>query len=417
MPATRVDVVRVDLKAKKQVMQGFGSTVRVWSDPHLSKYPQTVVPPAAQAKILTAIYRRLGLTRSRQFLDAGIAPGPGGPYKFTGKLGRDQVAYVKQAKSYGLRTFLPAPVYLEDWMRADDPAGYVTYAMTILRYWRSQGVTVPFYSPINEPQVSHDFPPRWLHDVVVMLGRRLRAEGFKTKLVIPDDENPIDAYRRAQAVLSDPAARQYVGAVAYHIYRIGGPGDRLRLKALAARYRLPLWMTEYWSSSYGNWTGALSWAQTVHELIADDGVSAVDYLWAFFGDWVGPGGAMIEIRFDNGVYRSFATTPVYWVTGQFSRFVRPGYVRVAATPADGSAFVSAYTRPKRLVVVAINPHGQTTPIRVALTGGRLDRRVSAVRSSATEHWAPLPPTRANRTAFAATLAPNSITTFVARLAR
>ena len=32
----------------------------------------------------------------------------------------------------------------------------------------------------------------------------MRAAGLKTKLVIPDDENPADAYRRASAVLQDP---------------------------------------------------------------------------------------------------------------------------------------------------------------------------------------------------------------------
>ena len=202
---TNATSVTINLRAPRQVMQGFGSTVRVWSDPHLSRSPQTIVPAAAQAQILTAVYRRLGLTRSRQFLDPGIAPGPAGPYNFSAppKLGADQVAYVKQARVYGLTTFFPAPVYLEDWMKPDDPASYVTYAMTILRYWRSQGLKVPFFSPINEPQVSHDFPPQWMHDVVLMLGRQLRAAGFRTKLVVPDDENPIDAYPRAEAVLGD----------------------------------------------------------------------------------------------------------------------------------------------------------------------------------------------------------------------
>ena len=114
------------------------------------------------------------------------------------------------------------------------------------------------------------------------LGQQLRAAGFDTKLVIPDDQNPVDAYRRAEAVLSDPAARRYVAAVAYHIYSSkGGPTDWARLKALSSRYGLPVWMTEYWNRDWARWPGALGWAKTMHGLITTGGVGAIDYLFAF----------------------------------------------------------------------------------------------------------------------------------------
>lgn len=189
----------------------------------------------------------------------------------------------------------------------------------------------------------------------------------------------------------------------------------MRLKELAARYGLPVWMTEYWSPSYGSWTGALSWAKTMHELITVGGVSAIDYLWAFFGDWVPPGGSMVSITFDHGVYQRFSYTPLYWATGQFSRFVRPGYVRVSATPAAGTALVSAYKGRGRLVLVAINPNAQATPVRFVVAGGHLGARVSTVRSSDKEQWAVLPPARSSGSTFSATLAPGSLTTFIARV--
>ena len=123
-----------------------------------------------------------------------------------------------------------------------------------------------------------------MHDVVVQLGERLRAAGFKTKLVIPDDENPTDAYRRAVAVLQDPSARQYVGALAYHIYR-WDKGDMVRMRALATQYRLPVWMTEYNSELQGL-GGAFDWAERMHILLTDGGVNAIDYMWGYFGSWV-----------------------------------------------------------------------------------------------------------------------------------
>lgn len=404
-------VVKVDLRAGRQVMQGFGSSVRVWSDPHLSHFPNTVVPPAAQAQILAALYRRLGLTRSRQVLDGGIEKMRDGPFDFGGKLGEDQIAYVKKAKPYGLRMFFPGPVYIEQWMTADDAGGYVDYAVKILEYWRSKGVEPPAYALMNEPQFAGGFPPKWMHDVVVGLGRRLKAEGFKTKLVIPDDENPADAYRRAVAVLDDPVARQYVGALAYHIYK-GSTGDWIRMRDLASKHRLPVWMTEYWNHDYESWPGALGWAATIHHLITTGGVNAVDYIWGAFGDWVGPDETLIEIKFDNGVYRSFSYSPIYYLTGQWSRFVRPGYQRIAASPESGSALVSAYRGPGKLVVVAVNTSPDTQTVRFTVSGGRLLGKVTAVRTTSSESWRTLPPIAVRRSAFTSVLAPSSATTLV-----
>ncbi len=391
-------------------MQGFGSSVRVWSDPHLSGSPNTDVPAAAQAAILRAVYGRLGLTRSRQVLNTWIQRRRNGPFDFTGRFGADHVAFVKQARAYGLRTFFPGPVYIEEWMTADDPGGYVDYAMRILEYWRSKGVEPPGYALLNEPELAGGFPPQWMHDVVVQLGRRLKAAGFKTKLVVPDDENPVAAYKRAEAVLRDPEARQYVLALAYHIYK-GGESDWAHFRDLAARYRLPIWMTEWNSKSYDRWPSAGDWSVLTSKLITIGGVSAVDYIWAFFGDWVG-GESLIDIQFDHGAYRGFKYNPIYYLTGQWSRFVRPGYQRVAASPEIGATLVNAFRGPKKLVVVAVNPSSGTQTVRFAVTGGRILGRVAAVRTSPRENWRKLAPIALRKAGFTSMLPPSSTTTFV-----
>lgn len=404
--------VTVNLAATRQVIQGFGSSERVWSDPHLGNSAKTSVPVRVQAQILQALYGRLGLSRVRNVLDSGVQKTPGSPFDFAGKLADAHVEFVEQARPFGLRTFFPGPVYLEDWMTADDPGAYVDWAMAMLQRWRARGVTPLLYAPLNEPRVARDFPPEWMRQVVIQLGRRLRAAGFPTKLVIPDDENPADAYRRAVAVLEDPDARRYVGAVAFHIYRWGrwDPNDMLRLRRLATRHRLPLWMTEYGSKSYTDWRSSLDWAEKLHVLLAEASVNAVDYIWGFFGDWVRTD-TMIAIRFEDGAYRGYEETPIYWITGQYSRFVRPGDVRVAATPTSGDVLVSAYRGPGRAVVVATNRGGRTQTVRVRLTGGKPKPEVRPVRSSESERWRLLPPLRLRGGAFTATLPPESITTF------
>src|SRR5581483_10347905 len=385
-----------------------------WIDPHLSRSPNTNVPPAAQAEILTALYRRLGLTRVRDVLDEGIELQRGGPFNFSGKLTDAHVAFVKQAQKYGLRTFFPGPVYLEEWMQPDDPSGYVDYAMGVLNRWRQLGLEPPYYAPINEPQVSHNYPPQWRHDVVLQLGERLRAAGFKTKLVIPDDENPVDAYRRAVAVLSDPAARKYVGAVAFHIYG-GTPADWVKLRQLASKYGLPLWMTEYNNDKITDFASALDdWGVKIHDLLTIGNVNAVDYLFGFFGNWVGEND-YISIRFDsNGQYQGFSYSPLYWVTGQYSRFIRPGDVRVSNSPSNGAVLTSAFTGRGQVTVVAVNPGGNHETLRVRVQGGKVGTRAQVVRSSATENWKSLPTVRVRSGSFSTVIPPQSIVTFVLR---
>jgi O-glycosyl hydrolase len=185
------------------------------------------------------------------------------------------------------------------------------------------------------------------------------------------------------------------------------------MRELARRYGLHLWMTEYESPDYTDWSHSLDWAQRMHTLLTTGGVNAIDYLWAFYGSWTRPA-TMVSIDFDNGVYRSFELTPVYWITGQYSRFVRPGYRRVQSSPEQGSVETTAFTGAGRVVVVCVNPSGSPQAVRLLIHGGRIARTASAVRSSPTEHWRTLPIVPVRNGAFAVTLQAESVTTFIVR---
>jgi O-glycosyl hydrolase len=280
------------------------------------------------------------------------------------------------------------------------------------------GAVPPFVSPVNEPSTSiaGGYSDQWLVEVVRGLGRRIEQSGLPTRIVIPDDVDPGSALRKSTAVLDDPDARRYVAAIAYHLYG-GQQADRQQLAALGQRFDVPVWMTEFSKTEWDSWPAVLEWATTVSRLLTEDGVSAVDYLWGFFGSQ-DRGHALISIEFQDGEYRSHAPTAAYWVTGQWSRFVRPGFVRVEATSdphgAQVSAFVSADGR--QLVVVAVNggPGAIRVPIEVA--GAGIVGDVRAIRSSATERWAELAdPARQDRS-FTAELVAESVTTFVVTLA-
>ncbi|HEU4719862.1 MAG TPA: hypothetical protein VFS59_00755 [Gemmatimonadaceae bacterium] len=424
--------ISVNTERRFQVIDGFGTTMRVWDDPHVTETfdsrtgrAAVVVPPAEQAKILAALYTELGLTRVRynprdpapRGVVSGIEPVNDNAdpnvtdltrFDFSWKYNDAHIAFVKAAQPYGLKVWFASPLTLETWMTESNPQEYVEWAMAILRRWREQGVEMPFYSIANEPaaQSSGAMSPQYILATTKLLGAKLKAEGFKTRIVIPDDITPNDAYDRAVVVLADPEARQYVGAIAYHLY--SGLAAREKLKALGEQYSIPVWMTEYALAT------PFEWANIIHDEIADYGASAVDMQWGFFGQWESTNSHLITILNNGAAFLGWRRTKSFFTTGQYSRFVRPGAQRVEVSSVSGVK-VTAYKQGDEIVLVAITPPGSTPKnVSFALGGGPCTAQVTMVRTSDTEDWATLPATQVAGRRFQATLTPGSVTTFVVR---
>lgn len=425
LPATDLTVT-LDAAQRFQTIEGFGTSERLFDDPHttetfdaVTKRASAVPPPADQARILDALYVDLGLTRVR-FLptDFGnIEPVNDNAdpmvadltkFDFSWKQGDGHIALTKSMIARGLTTYYGAPGGLETWMTETNPAEYAEWVIVMLKYWKSQGLEMPYYSLKNEPGYRPSggvWSGAYLRDVTKLLGARIKAEGLRTKIVVPDDVTPLEAYGRLVTILSDPEARQYVGAIAYHLYDFGG---RDKVKALAAQYGIPVWMSEY--STPGDW---LAWATITHDMLATYDASAVDYMWGFFGDW--DRSQLIRILVSGSRYVGFDIQRQYYVTGQFSRFVRPGAVRIAASSPDPDIKVSAYLEGAKVVVVAINSGPRDRAVRFELgTVASCVTSGAAVRTSATENWVTLPAIAIDAPRFAVTLPTKSITTVVAK---
>lgn len=422
-PQPSAGQVTIDLQVTYQVMEGFGTSSRVWDDPHVSNARRTVIPLEVQREILTKLYAELGLTRVRPVLDGGIelTNDNGDPFSFDWakfnfewKRNDAHVEFVKQAMPYGLQVYFLSPILLEKWMTESNPEEYVEWVMAVLLRWRALGVELPFYSVINEPGYRRGgiWSGRWLRKVVKSLGPRMRAAGFETMLVLPDDLNPTEAYKRAREILDDSKARPYVGALAYHLYGVSSE-DLARMRELSAMYRIPIWMTEFSDGRYGHYSGALKWSTTVHKLISEYGVSAVDYMWGFFGTQKGERGhALVALNFRHGRYESYELTPAYYLTGQFSRFVRPGHVRVGVSSADRDILVTAYKGPQDLVIVAINAARNQKQARFTLAGSLVPTSLVPVQTSRTKKWETLGAIPTKESSFGMPLPAESVTTLI-----
>ena len=419
-PAADVTVT-VNATVRRQTIEGFGTTERLFDDPHVTETfnaatqrAAVVVPAADQARILDALYVELGLNRLRWLPEDGTEPVNDNAdpevtdlskFNFAWKHNDGHIELVKAVRPRGVTTFFASPVNIELWMSETNPREYVEWAMAFLRRWRAQGVEMPYYSVMNEPGYARQqMSGAYMREVIKLLGAKLKAEGFRTRLVVPDDLNASRALERLQVILPDAEARQHVGAIAYHLY---GGGDREAVKRLAEQYQIPVWMTEYFESDW------LGWGRTMHDMLADYDATAVDYMWGFFGQWTN--GQLIVIRHSGNSYTGFERTKHYYATGQYSRFVKPGAVRIGTTVSSSAVRASSFVEDRTVTIVALNQEGTARSARfdIAAAPG-CPSSASAVRTSDSESWASLPAIAVTGGRFVATLPPRSMTTFVVR---
>ncbi|MBQ4346571.1 MAG: carbohydrate binding domain-containing protein, partial [Oscillospiraceae bacterium] len=163
-----------------------------------------------------------------------------------------------------------------------------------------------------------------------------------------------------------------------------------------------IWMTEVYvpdsSSSANTWPQALDVAENIHNGLVVGNMSA--YVWWYIRRSYGP---MLE---DGSVSKRGD------MMAQYSKFVRPGSVRVSATEQpDTNLLVSAYKNGDEIIVVAINKGSSDVVQEFSFPNEKISN-VERYRSSGTEkvvHTGKMEPTDHN---FLATLPAQSVSTFV-----
>ena len=293
-----------------------------------------------------------------------------------------------------------------------DVAEYAEWLLAQVRRFTQQGAPLDYISVANEPSYSRNaMSGEFIRDVIKNLGPRLKAEGLLVPFVIPDDVRSTRGAAKAATVLADPVARQYVGALAIHLY--DEPVSRVTfMSTLAARYDLPLWMTEFSIAAMG--TAGLGgepidWTMLMHELLVSYDVAAIDYFWGFIG--AGAGSTLIKLNHNGTTYSGFTREKVYYYFGQYSRFVRPGARRVSVSTSDDRIRISAYYRDDTRVLVAINPGDSSVTTRLTAPDLVGVSSMKPTRTSGTENWAALAPVDVSASGLTATLPARSVTTF------
>ncbi|MBY0385108.1 hypothetical protein K2X05_08105 [bacterium] len=175
----------------------------------------------------------------------------------------------------------------------------------------------------------------------------------------------------------------------------------------------------YEYSRFAAKTDGLGWAELMHDLISKYNVSAIDYMWGFFGAWES-GTQLISLQYNDPIfpdynpsqgpiYKGYTLDKTYYSTAQFSRYVRPGARRVSTTNSDSTIRVSAYIQGQTTVIVVINGSANDRVAEFNIGSGI--NTVYPVRTSDTENLVKFNGLTITNGKFSSLIKARSITTF------
>lgn len=295
------------------------------------------------------------------------------------------------------------PTYAQDWANrlAKFPgimkaAGVPLYAQSVQNEMDNGGS-------------NHFTPAQLVSFLKTYLGPAMQGTG--TRIIAPETQNWCGFKQYLDAILGDATVSAYVPIIATHEYGCS-PGAYPSI-AQAGK--------EFWETEMYDWadnkedpgmTSALRTQKMMHEALTISNVSA----WHFW--WVYP---CSEASCGNGALWSQGSnskaTKRLWVMGNYSRFVRPGYVRIAATAAPTAGVtVTAYrdSLSTRIVVVAANGNSSSTSQDFAFAGSK-PAQVTTYITDPTRNLAEQTTESVSSSTFTCSLPATSVTTLVFRM--
>ncbi|MCL6537196.1 MAG: cellulose binding domain-containing protein, partial [Acidothermus sp.] len=251
-----------------------------------------------------------------------------------------------------------------DWRQA-----YANYLVQYLRDYKNAGIDIDYVGFENEPnlQVSYSgmlMTPEQSADFVKVFGPTLAQSGLATKMTCCDAEGWQQAPSYANAIISDSVANGYVSLITSHGYT-GAPTSPL---PSGGKH---VWQTEW--STFESWDPAwddnsaasgLTWADHIYVALTAANLNGFLYWW---------GTATPQTNGDNEsliLLNGTTVTPAarLWAMAGFSRFVRPGSVRLGTTNQNGNLDAVAFQTPAgQTVLVVLNKANSAQQIGISPT--------------------------------------------------
>ncbi len=288
-----------------------------------------------------------------------------------------------------------------------DDSKYAEYAQHLnsyVKYMEGQGVDLYSISVQNEP----DYAEGWtywstdeLTSFIAEYGDDV-VEGTNAKLMSPESfQYKKDLYN---SILNNSKASANIDLFGTHFY--GTTRSNMDFSALENSGK-PIWMTEVYvpnsSSDADTWPEALDVAENMHNGLVVGNMSA--YVWWYIRRYYSP------IKEDGTISKRG------YMMAQYSKYVRPGDVRIAATeqPAD-NVYVSAYKgSDNQVTIVAVNKGTEGYAQQFSVSSDAKITDIDRYRTTGTENLAETQNLEFTNNTFWAQLPAESVSTFVVTL--
>jgi glucuronoarabinoxylan endo-1,4-beta-xylanase len=291
---------------------------------------------------------------------------------------------------------------VEGSLNTSDYANYANYLESFVTFMKSGGVNLYGISMQNEPDANVTY------ESCVWTGAQMdtwvasNSSVLTTKLIMPESESFNTSY--SDPALDDSNAVGHIGIIAGHIYGVS-PSYYTNAESKGK----DVWMTEHYLSPSGSAPAigdALAAAEEIHNSMTTAQYNA--YFWWWVADWNPGTGVTNYGLIDTN------SNPTYYgdALAQFSKFVRPGYVRASATANPNSnIFVSAYKGSANSVIVAINSGSSSVNQPFSIENETVTA-LTPYQTTSSAQVAQLGNVAVSSNAFTYTLPAQSITTFV-----
>jgi glucosylceramidase len=344
----------------------------------------------------------------------------------------DIIPMIRDAMTHSEEGFkiIASPWTAPPWMKDNNdwrggkllPEYYDSWALFFSRYidaYKKEGIDIWGLTVENEPLgnggnwESMIYTPIEMADFVKNhLGPRLEADGHKVKVLAYDQNRGEELEQWAKVIYHDESSSKYFDGFAIHWYASTvdwfpeslnythnmAPGKHLIQSEACIDAEVPHWQDDkwYWSEEATDW--GWDWAPPEAKNLHPKYVPVYRYARDIIGcmnNWVdgwvdwnmvldrqgGPNWfknwciapVIVDPEKDEVYF-----TPLYFAMAHFSKFIRPGAVRIGFENSDPSLMVTAAQNPDdSIAVVVLNMNSEPRKMKLSLGGRSVEVQISA----------------------------------------
>ncbi|HUA48253.1 MAG TPA: glycoside hydrolase family 30 beta sandwich domain-containing protein [Solirubrobacteraceae bacterium] len=308
-----------------------------------------------------------------------------------------------------------------DWRQA-----YANYLVQYAKDYAAAGVPLTYVGPQNEanplppgaqpgggspPQDSMSMSAAQTTNFMQVLGQALADSGLSTRAECCASISWDWAQQYAAAIEADDSANSATALFTSHGYFVA-PGSPLK------GWTKPVWETEWapfdtgpfdpaWDD--GSLESGFTWAQDIYTGLTAANLGAFLYLWGANTSTTtvtGPNTGLVDVTGDT-----VATSGRLWAFASFSRFIRPGAVRIGTTTSRPGLEVSAFRNRDGSIAVVVLNSARSRQVATFSLRGIGAARVTPYLTDTSHGLSAQTPIAVKNSAFIAPLPPRSLVSY------